>query len=150
MNELRASLVEAVSGRSACLWSSPALRCRKVANFLANELGLTANVDERMAELSFGDWEGRPWSELEALPEFDHWMRHWEEEAPPFGESLLDLSARTSDWCSNLRGADAHLVVTHAGVIRQFMVMFRGLTWKEALDTAVPHLTPFEFTARDS
>lgn len=149
LESLKRCLTEATLGKSSCLWSSPALRCRKVASFLASELGLTANVDERMAELSFGDWEGRPWSELEALPEFDHWMQHWEEEAPPFGESLLDLGARTSAWCSNLRGADVHLVVTHAGVIRQFMVMFRGITWKEALDLPVPHLTPLKFTVED-
>lgn len=150
LEQLRAALAEAVSGRSTRLWSSPAQRCRKVAKFLAGELGLAENVDERIAELSFGEWEGRAWSELEALPEFAHWMQHWVEALPPLGESLLDLRARTSDWCSNLRAADVHLVVTHAGVIRQFMVMFRGLTWKDALDIPVPHLIPFEFTVEDS
>jgi len=30
------------------------------------------------------------------------------------------------------------------------MVMLRGLTWKEALDIPVPHLTPIEFTIEDS
>lgn len=150
LESLKTCLTAATLGKSTCLWSSPALRCRKVANFLASELDLTANVDERMAELSFGDWEGRAWSELEALPEFAHWMQHWAEVAPPLGESLLDLEARTSGWCRDLRGADVHLVVTHAGVIRQFMVMFRGLTWKQALEIPISHLTPFEFTARNS
>lgn len=150
LDELRAFLTETTAERATCLWSSPALRCRKVAAVLARELGLTGNVDERIAELSFGDWEGRAWNDLEALPEFAHWMQHWEEVAPPGGESLLDLGARTSGWCRGLRGADVHVAVTHAGVIRQFMVMFRGLTWKQALQAPTPHLTPFEFIVEDS
>lgn len=143
--KLVADLKEAIRGKAACLWVSPAGRCRKVGRVLASELGLAENIDDRIAELSFGSWEGRPFSELEALVEFSHWMENWKSAAPPGGETLLQLGARVSDWYRGLGDFDLHIAVTHAGVIRYLNTFLLGVSWEEALRSPVSHLTPIEF-----
>lgn len=145
MSKLIAGLREAIHGKSACLWVSPAERCRKIGRVLASELGLRENVDDRIVELSFGTWEGRPWNELEGLPEFSHWMENWSSAAPPGGETLPQLSARVSDWYRALGAFDVQIAVTHAGVIRQLFTSQRGVSWEDALRSPVAHLTPIEF-----
>lgn len=145
MTELTSYAREAIHGRSARLWVSPAERCRRVGRVLASELQLDQSIDERIAELSFGSWEGRPWNELEALPEFSHWMENWKAAAPPGGETLLQLGARVSDWYRALNQFDVHIAVTHAGVMRHLLTSLRGVSWEEALRNPVAHLTPIEF-----
>lgn len=134
-----------IQGQSACLWVSPAERCRKVGRVLAAELDLTESIDERIVEISFGSWEGRSWSELEDLPEFAHWMENWMSAAPPGGETLLQLGARVSDWYRGLGDFDLHIAVTHAGVIRYLNTSLLGVSWEEALRNPVAHLTALEF-----
>lgn len=133
MTKLVANLQEAIRGKSACLWISPAARCRRVGHRLASELSLTENIDERIAELSFGTWEGRRFSELGELPEFSHWMENWKTTAPPGGETLLQLGDRVDDWYRALDEFDVHIAVTHAGVIRHLTTSLLGLSWEVAL-----------------
>jgi alpha-ribazole phosphatase len=145
LTTLTLALREAICGKSACLWVSPAERCRKLGRVLSSELSLTEHVDDRITELSFGSWEGRPWTELEQLPEFVHWMKNWKAAAPPGGETLLQLGARVSDWYAALCDFEVHIAVTHAGVIRHLSTSLAGLSWEEALQNPVAHLTLVEF-----
>ena len=43
------------------VWSSPAARCRGLAEAIAVAQGVALNVDPRLQELDFGAWEGRAW-----------------------------------------------------------------------------------------
>jgi len=45
--------------------SSPLSRCRVFSEWLAGVAGLPLSVDERLAEVGFGAWEGRTAEELE-------------------------------------------------------------------------------------
>jgi alpha-ribazole phosphatase len=94
------------------VWSSPLQRCRT----LAEALHPAPRIDVRLMELNFGAWEGRPW---DAVPraELDAWAADLEGYAPPGGESPLDLQRRVLAWVGEL-AAGAHVLVTHAGVIR--------------------------------
>lgn len=40
--------------------SSPLSRCRKLAQYIATAAELPLHFDERLAEMDFGAWEGRP------------------------------------------------------------------------------------------
>jgi len=44
--------------------SSPLSRCRAFAEWLAGAAGLPLSIDERLAEVGFGVWEGRTAAEL--------------------------------------------------------------------------------------
>ncbi len=75
--------------------SSPIQRTLDTAHILANELGLGVAVNEDIAEISFGDWDGHTNSEvISKWPElFAEWQGSWEV-SPPNGESLQVFDAR--------------------------------------------------------
>lgn len=106
--------------------SSPLLRCRAFAEELAGPTGLPLRIDERLVELGFGNWEGRPWSELyaahgEALMAF---QREPGTNPAPGGENYANFERRVRDaWHELCREAENRhcLVVCHAGVIRAIL-----------------------------
>ena len=128
--------------RPITLWSSPAPRCQAPARLIAEGLGCPLRVDHRLYELSFGAWEGRAWSELEASePEaLQRWMDNWKTVAPPGGEDLPSFEARVVEWRAQLEGEALHILIGHAGIFRALMVNLQLKTWEEAMSLAVSHL----------
>ena len=101
--------------------SSPLKRCRETLELVLEALGcahLSYDLDDRLTEISFGEWEGQRWDELRLRePElvaarFDN---PWEVCAPG-AETYSDLEKRVLDWYS------AHppktIAVTHSGPSR--------------------------------
>jgi alpha-ribazole phosphatase len=108
---------------------------------LASELGVPLTVDARLSELSFGEWEGRPYAVLESDPAFRAWMQSWRTAAPPGGERLDELLRRVGDWHAEVRArGEAAVAITHAGVIRALRSEARGGSYEEVLSEAVEHL----------
>ena len=58
-------------------------------------------IDDRLAEMNFGDWEGRPWDSIPRL-EIDAWAADVAGYAPPGGESPRDLQRRALDFVASL------------------------------------------------
>lgn len=54
------------------LYSSPAMRCREMAQKLAAATGMELKIDDRLAELDFGRWEGMNWQEI-SRAQLDEW-----------------------------------------------------------------------------
>lgn len=130
----------------ATLWSSPAQRCLLVSRHLTRALTLPLSIDVRLQELSMGSFEGLPYSQLEGMASFNHWMNHWTTQAPPRGESLQQLQARVSAWLEELVLERLHLVIAHAGIVRALRVLLDGMTWPAAMAQEVPYLSPVSFT----
>lgn len=128
--------------------SSPAARCRTVAALLAPRLGTTLVIDERLAELSMGEWEGRSWAEIEAVDgvRLAAWMTGWESEAAPGGETLAAFEARVRSAAAEV--TEPVIWMTHAGVIRTLRVLRHGMTWPVAMREAVGHLEPEPFATK--
>ena len=103
------------------VWTSPLARCRK----LAEALHPSPAVDERLAEMDFGAWEGMSWDAI-AREELDAWAADIAGYAPPGGESPLALQRRALAFVSGLDVPEA-VVVTHAGVIRMLVAHVRRL-----------------------
>jgi probable phosphoglycerate mutase len=92
-------------------------------------LGLDAagyRLDARLAELSFGRWEGLTFAEVKrnaadvaalATREHDKWGFR-----PPGGESYADLLVRVRQWHASI--ARDTIVVAHGGVGRTLIVEF--------------------------
>ena len=74
--------------------SSPLERCQQTLAPLAAATGLTVEVDERLAEVDYGDWAGRPLRELAAEPLWRTVQHHASATVFPGGESLAGVSAR--------------------------------------------------------
>lgn len=98
--------------------SSPLRRCRALAQRIADAAGLPLDIDERLKEIDFGAWEGRPWAEV-PKQEIDAWAEDFLYARPHGGESVAMLRSRVgaalSDWSAR---NEPIVIVTHAGVIR--------------------------------
>lgn len=103
------------------VWSSPLIRCRT----LAERLHPHPTIDDRLAEMHFGDWEGRRWDDIPRA-ELDAWAADVAGYAPPGGESPRDLQRRALDFVASLDVPEA-VIVTHAGVIRTLLAHWQGL-----------------------
>ncbi len=83
--------------------SSPLVRARKTMEIMRATLGLDSagyGVDARLAEISFGEWEGLTYTDVlsrdedvVARRESDKWGF-----CPPGGESYAQVTARISQW----------------------------------------------------
>lgn len=106
--------------RPAAFYTSPLLRCRRLAEALPWG---AAREDARLKEMHFGAWEMQRW---DAIPReiFDHWALRFVEQAPPGGESFQDLYRRASAFfaeCAEQHAGQTVVAVTHAGVIRALL-----------------------------
>ena len=153
--------------RLGAVWSSPATRCLRLAVALEDKWhGRPARgvedhrrdahatsdfgvpTDTRLQELDFGAWENCTWDSFRS-PESEAWALDPWRLAPPGGESGAQLWARVGAFRTELLSeltvgpscADGAsiLVVTHAGAIRAWLGLERGLGWAEAMSLPVPH-----------
>jgi len=111
-------------------FTSPLKRCRKLANHLNLQ---NLQIDNRLQELNFGDWEMQCWNDICRL-ELDAWSKSFVDTPPPNGESFNDLFRRVSDFVSELEiryHNQSVLVITHAGVIRAMLALALNLPLKE-------------------
>ena len=128
--------------------SSPLSRARETMEIARAQLGLTPKqyvVDVRLAEMSFGRWEGLTYEEVKARDraglatrERDKWNF-----SPPDGESYAMLCARVGDWHAELAG-DA-IVAAHGGVARALMVLLGIRAQAEAPLGAIEQGVVYEF-----
>ena len=64
LERLRARWSSGAHATPLAVFSSPLQRCARVAQALAGELWPQPRFDERLAEMHFGDWEGRMWAQI--------------------------------------------------------------------------------------
>jgi len=75
--------------RPTVIVASPINRTVHTAEIIANELGLEVQIEDDIAEIAFGDWDGHTNDEVMAKwpTEFRNWQGSWQV-SPPNGESL--------------------------------------------------------------
>ncbi len=124
--------------------SSPLRRCQQFANEYGMQQGLSVIVEERFAEIDFGDWEGRTPAEIMAT-QSGALKRFWTNPlhyTPPNAEPLIEFSTRVMDAWHNLMYQwrnDRLLVVTHGGVIRVVLCHLKYKSIDKLLDIEVRH-----------
>lgn len=124
---------------------SPFERALGLAKAVARRMGRgEPRVDARLSELSFGEWEGRRFDEIEAddAARFSAWMARYTELAAPGGETVAELDARVRAFVTEVRTRSPGplLVVAHAGVVRALRRLRDGTSWEEEMSRAVPYL----------
>lgn len=106
--------------------SSPALRCRALAERLAAAWRQPCRVDPRLWELDFGAWEGRAWATIPRA-EIDAWADAPLDTAPGGGETVRTMDRRVAGWARDAAAAGTDLLaVTHGGVMRLLGGQARG------------------------
>ena len=127
-----------------CIVSSPLIRCRAFAEGLAQRHSLSIEIETRLREIHFGDWEGKTAEELLATDR-ERITRFWEDpesHPPPGGEALTMFRNRVLEAWRQLSARDTSdhlLVVTHGGPIRVILGHILGLSRAEILQLEVPH-----------
>jgi broad specificity phosphatase PhoE len=119
--------------------SSPLRRARETAAAIGSASGLDVEIDERLTELHYGDWEGSRFGEL-PNGAFDAW-RADPTFTPPGGESLVDLRARVVPCIEDLLERDRPVVaVSHVSPIKAAITWALGVgeetTWRMHLELA--------------
>lgn len=120
MSEVNIAKQKLSSWHYDAVFCSPLQRCVKLTEALnyAN-----FELDERLKELHFGDWEMQDWS---TIPRelFDTWAQNYAELSPPNGETFSQLQQRGLMFLDEMRSLypEQHLlVVTHGGMIRALL-----------------------------
>ncbi|MDP1750502.1 MAG: histidine phosphatase family protein [Reyranella sp.] len=108
---------------------SPLGRTRETSEIVGRELGLDPaqwRDDPRLAELSYGEWEGFTWAEIEATR--PNALAQWRADPhgfmPPCGESHFELRRRSTAVLADVVASRTRTVVVSHGVSG---AMVRGL-----------------------
>jgi broad specificity phosphatase PhoE len=132
-----------LNGRAdVSLVSSPLGRTRQTAALVAAELQFDpARIayDDRLREITWGDWDGFTRTEIEArwpgsmAPRYGEPVGHWNH-CPPNGESFASAGLRARDWLQSALNAEGVLVaVAHGAIGRVLRSLHLKLTPADAL-----------------
>ena len=118
--------------------SSPLLRAVTTATAIADGLGVPVELDPRLVELDYGEWDERSFSEF---PPED--LERWRTDpsfAPPGGESLLAVGERVATLCEELVDGPSVVAVSHVSPIKAAALWAMDadplLAWRMHLDVA--------------
>lgn len=139
MAALLHDLVAPEGGDSWRLVSSPLGRARQTAAAVAARLGLEPELDERVSEIAFGEWEGRLRDEVAMQHPELFASREWLV-SPPGGETFEDVRARIADFLAELPPEPERkvIVVSHGMAGRVLRGVYAGLSRRQTLDQEVP------------
>ena len=110
------------------VYTSPLKRCVETAQIIYPDIQLS-KVDE-IAEMDFGQFEGKTQKELENLPEYTAWLKGGPEACPPEGEKFGDFSLRCISGLDIIfrdmmkKEITRAAMVTHGGVITNLLAGF--------------------------
>jgi broad specificity phosphatase PhoE len=127
---------------------SPLGRTRLSAEIYTEGMGLPILVREEMVELSCGEWEGKPRSEVGDGVQL---IRQTWLDRPPGGESYSDGETRVAPFIQEITSEDIQhpiLVVGHASVNRVFLKLWLSLDTERAIRINSPHDTIYVIEGR--
>ena len=120
--------------------ASPFVRTRRTMELARQAMGFEPTayaLDDRLKELTFGEWEGFTWPEIEARDPAGAAARaadKWDF-VPPGGESYAGLARRVAPWVETI---DRDLFVTsHGGVARALMYLIAGVAPEKAAEVHI-------------
>ncbi|MCK4746586.1 MAG: alpha-ribazole phosphatase family protein [Bacteroidales bacterium] len=121
------------------VFSSPLIRCTKLARSFVPHYGPVI-YDDRLKEFNFGNWEMKPWSEIENEPGAKEWFLDYINIPVPGGEAFADLINRVRRFTLEVQKEfdDRHiLIICHGGVIRAFDTIINGTDPLRAFDLKI-------------
>ena len=121
------------------LVASPLGRAQDTAGIIGDALGLPVETDERVTEVSFGEWDGRLRDELASEHPEVFARGDWQFSAPG-GESFEAVHGRLSGWLADLEPEPDRkvIVVSHGGAGRVLRGAFLGLSREATWAQEVP------------
>jgi broad specificity phosphatase PhoE len=121
--------------------SSPLQRARATAERIGEACGVPVEIEERLIEIDYGEWDEHPLAELPADV-----AQRWRSDAsyaPSGGESLREVGDRVAACMAELRARAAHgriIAVSHVSPIKAAVIRSLDvddlLAWRLRLDVA--------------
>ncbi len=110
---------------------SPLQRCQETIAPLAQATGLPVEIDDRFAEVDYGDWSGRKLSDLAKEPLWRVVQTHPSGAVFPGGEGLADAAARAHAGIRSVLAAagdnDVVLICTHGDILASILADALGM-----------------------
>jgi len=124
---------ESLKGIRRCI-SSPLVRCHDWASEYCQQQNLQLEIESKLQEMDFGDWDGKSYQALWEIDNQPHkssigdfWQNPWQHQ-PPSGETMENFVSRVDNWWQDFcvesklqTSLQDTLVVTHAGVIKHLL-----------------------------
>lgn len=123
-------------------YTSPLKRCEK----LCESLSLEYEIDPRLMELNFGEWELKEWETIPKI-ELNPWIEDYVNLSPPKGESYQTLHNRCIDFLEDLTQIPYKkvAVITHAGNIRSMISHLLGTSLENSFRIQLSYGMVVEF-----
>ena len=120
----------------AAIYSSDLLRASETAKSIAKPHRLKVSQTPLLREISFGDWEGLKFEEIEVRDEelVKKWKNDLPNFRPPKGESLSELKARAEKFLQEIlrkHKGENIIVVSHGGFIRIILCSLLNLDFSK-------------------
>jgi broad specificity phosphatase PhoE len=116
--------------RLDAVFSSSLARARETAGPLAERKNLELRIDERLAEIDYGDWTGRTLDDLRHDHAWGRFNSLRSVSRVPSGELMLEVQARAVSAAEAIREEHPDgtcAVVSHGDVIRGLVAHFAGI-----------------------
>lgn len=115
--------------KNVAVWSSPAHRCITLAKSIREDFQL----EERLWEMNFGDWEMQAWIDIKRK-HTDPWMADFVNVNTPNGESFKELFLRANDFLDEIitQNHEQIVLVNHSATIRTIICRALDLDLKNA------------------
>lgn len=109
------------------IFASPEKRAIETARIASQSLGLEPTVIDALRERNWGDWNGKPWSEIEAKLK-DKTLSDRFTFVPPHGESWEQMQQRLKRAVDHIaQSATGNvMIVTHGGALRAIVPVLKG------------------------
>ena len=148
MGDLLRNLVSRDPPAAWRIVASPLRRARDTAGIIGASLGLPVEFDDRLKELTVGDWEGRLRAELAREHPQAFADKQWFFAAPG-GETYDQVMARVSAWLDEQAAEPERrlVVVSHGIAGRLLRGAYAGLSRAEVMELDVPQDALYRLTA---
>ncbi len=150
------ALLEALEGKPIdAIYTSDLSRALTTAGAIAERFQLSSISVPALREISFGEWEGLSWHEIESRDAV--YAQKWSESYPhlpaPGGEPFEEFQSRVIkdvEYLLALPYRNHLAIVTHAGVMRVVLQTLCGLDEKTAWERTRSYCCFFEYKQKES
>lgn len=135
-------------------YTSDLKRASNTASIIAEPHNKKLIKEENLREISFGDWEGMNFTEIQEkeAEKYNEWRKDPISVSPPNGENFLDFQKRVISIINKIK--DLHTgeriaIVAHGGTIRVYLAHILGMELKgnrklSVHNTSISHLTIYD------
>ena len=113
------------------IYTSDLRRAYQTATIIGDILGIEPQVDERIREMNFGDWEGRSYDEIfiSNKEEWEKWLKNPVACPLPSQEEFHKFEERIKDFLNDIKKQKEErvLIVGHGGSIQGMICIETGI-----------------------